>query len=721
MSLSKPVRHCPSNCRGCATFAAFGGSNFPPQPPGSPLAKCYEYALEAGIIGTPPNPNEDLVPAPLSIPPKSAKRPVGKLLAPAASSSSAAAAADFMEESQRKIAAIAAQVDGYEKMLEGIVSEQVLQQRRAEYAARLKAPQVNHATKPKQQVANAALSSSSSSEANSYEVEDASFPLGHTYMPPGVLPLANDPLFTVTTYGERCATTFVGLYAMRMYDAFRASGVDMRVYEVRGEWEKAGAKRWICSLGMDKGMEKVKKILGKGRDAVMAAEKKNISTFKLLKEYEKMGKAVESGVDMEIAFRNVEQLVIDSKEEEGYRQPLMDGPLNDEAMHRVIQEVLDVKFSPVDWDGPDWIGGSASIFTLPPRQRPLWGSDINGLLTDDPNDETPCTTYVRLAPPKPMDFSWYHRLNEEERDKAKYEWPQQVRWTMSDGVIREFSMGQVYGNLTHKFSLIRKRLIDQKTAADNILTVMWSSWQNMAKEMNIFEWFWDGEKRILVKGYSGHNDYEKDCDWIDAELDNWKASVEEWLEARHGAVKSSNLTSKELRHTMVGDHLLRQWKDGPGIMVAKTPSDERVEGRLLCPHTTDSASHINYLTARIADATRQRAELERDWCFETATENDYRARKELIEHTEVLETLKFGIGEQHRRGETGQSPIFKDKITRRELSLWERECQEEMRLWERNPRKENDGESPSSKKSRRSQGTVDAVKLMEDLCSYASA
>ncbi|CAD6443588.1 d4220618-daf0-42bb-ac2f-6984367ee71f-CDS [Sclerotinia trifoliorum] len=645
MSLSKPVQHCPSNCRGCATFAAFGGTNFPPQLPGSPLAKCFEYALEAGIIGTSSNSasNEGLLPAPLFVPPKSAKRAVGRLLA------SAPSAADFMEEFQRQIVAAEAQVDGYEKILEGIVSEQLLQQRRAEYATRLKTPHINHATKPEQKFANTASSTSSassSSETNLYEVKNCSFPLGHTYMPPGVLPLVNDPLFTVTTHGDRCATTFVGLYAMRMYDAFRASGVDTRVNEVRGEWEKVGVKRWMCSLGMDKDMSKVKTILGRRRDAVVAAEKENIGTYKLLKDYERMSRAVESRVDMEIAFRNVEQLVIDSQEEEESRQPLMDGPLNDEAMHRLIQEVLDLEFSPVDWDGPDWIGGAASIFYLPPRQRPWWGSDINSVVTNDSSDETPCTTYVRLAPPKPMGFSWYHRRNEEERDRAKYEWPQQVRWTMSDGVILEFSMDQVYGNLTHKFSVIRKHLVEQKAAADNTLMAIWSSWQNIAKGMNIFEWFWDEEKRILVKGYSGHNDYEKDCNWIDAELDNWKGSVEEWLEARNGVVNASNLTKEELRHTMIGDHLLRQWKEGPGIMVSKTPSNEKVEGSLLCAHTTDSASHINYLTARIADATRQRAKLERDWSFETATEDDYRAMKELIEHTEMLETLKFEIREQ---------------------------------------------------------------------------
>lgn len=734
MSLSKPDLHGPLNCRGCATFATFsGGEYFPPQGPGSPLAKCYELALAQGFIGTSRDSNAELVPAPLSIPPKSTKRPVGKPLAPSPlpplppypslPSSFHPSSAKFIEDSTKKIAAIAATVDEYEMMLNNLAEEVIMKQGKAEQA-RSKTPQINFATKPKpRQIGNTvtAAATSSSSSAKFYEGGDASYPLGHTYLPHGVLPLPNDPLFTVTTCGERCATTFVGQYAMRMYDAYRASGVEMRGHEVKGEWEKTGAKRWVYSLGMDKNMDKVKKILSKGRDLVAASER--VSTFKLLKEYEQMGRAMEMGADLKTAFRNyvpdVEKTAIDGKEM-GNHEPLVDGQLNTKCMERMINKVLEVKFDPLDYQGPDWPGSEASIFTLSPRQRPLRSCGIDGLVVEDEKDETACTNFVQLAPTKSMDFSWYHRRSDGYRRED--EWPQQIKWTTSDGVIREFSMGQVYGGLQEKFDLTKRNIYLRLQSLNNSLELFNFRWQTMAKCMTVFDWYWDEEKRILVQGYSGHNDYEKDCDWIEKELNNWKESVEEGLAETHKARKSCHLTKKEFRYATIGEDLLGQWKKGPGIMVAKTPSDEALEGIMLGPHTGDGASHINYLTTRIADAYRQLAEIQSVWTFDTASEDVRVAHKVLNDHIKVLEELEFDIKEEIRQEETGQSPIFKDKKTRRELKLWEKDCRGEMALWERKPREEkNDGQSPLSKKTKKSSSTDEAIKLMKEMCGENSA
>ncbi|KAI9645599.1 hypothetical protein NHQ30_006341 [Ciborinia camelliae] len=719
MSLSKPVRHCPSSCRGCTSLAAMGGGYFPFQPPGSPLGECYDYALAAGIIDPPSSSNADLVPAPLSLPAKSAKRSVGDPL----HGPNPNPYPNFREEYLKKIEAVAATVEeSYEKLLEesflaGVDFEldsqqsKVRQALKAKAQAQAQAPPINNAARPKEPQAHDTDACSSSSFCINFDVEDSRYPLGHVYIPPIALPLPSDPLFTFTTHEERYATTFVGKYAMRMYDAYRASGVDMRAYEVRGEWEKTGAKRWVYSLGKDKDMGEVKKVLGKGKDAVMSKAREKLSTFKLLKEYDNMGMAVE--------MQNTDgEGESDLEEGEWNRRPFVQ--LNAEVMLRAIQKVVKFKFDPLDWQGPDWIGSEASIFTLKPQQQPIWlGCEMNREIPDNESDETSRTTYVRLAPPKQMDFAWYERRND--NDRLGHEWPHQVRWTMSNGTIREFSMGQVYESLTSKFSLLRKRLTHQQLITSNAETSLWILWWKMAKEMNIFEWFWDEDKRILVQGYSGHHDYERDCDWIDEQLDNWKAIMEEGLEANHKAVKSGDLTNSEVRYALIGEHLLKRWKKGPGMMVSKTPSDEKMEGSLLGPHTIDGASHINYLASRIADACKQREEIERIWTFETAPEDVHDAWRALVEHIKVLDSLKYDLEEKNRRYETGQSPIFKDKNTRRELSLWQSERRGAMRLWEKKPQEENKTQGPIFEDLGDSQNTEEAIRLMEQMCEYNNA
>ncbi|KAF7956757.1 hypothetical protein EAE96_004084 [Botrytis aclada] len=706
MSLSKPsipVPRCPANCRGCATFAAFGGGYFPPQTPDGALYQCYEYALALGIIEGPPSStieNEDLVPAPLAIPAKSTRRSKGKPIAPAAFASPPPAhLIPFPEEvvskeTKKKMEAIAAGPYKFDEKVELMTIEATKDPQSAAYMANYARTHQSDlsAGSTMSQYDRDAMFCSPLSNAGIYEEKNATYPLGHSYLPPGVVPLPSDLLFTITTCGERCATSFVGMYAMRMRDAFQASGVDMQAHEVKGEWEKTGAKRWLYSLGMDKDKEKVNKILSKGKDVVMAQEKRGVSTFKLLKEYENLRKDMES--ELENAFRDIEKAVGESKEAECGPESSEPQSLADRIVRRAIGNVVREHFDPINWQGPDrdWLGADASISTLPPRQRPLQSCGLNGLVNDDPDDESACTTFVRLKRTKPMDFRWYHRTNEFE--KQKYEWPQQLRCIMSNGQIRERSMGPFYGEIADRLSMLKEHTIRQNIAANNTLHFANSSWQFMAKGMNICDWYWDEEKRILAKGYSGHNEYKKDCDRIDRELDNWKATIKEGMET---PINSDNLSKKELRYATIGEHLLRQWKEGPGIMVSRTPSDEKMEGSLLAPHTTDNASHINYLNARIADATRHRAEIESKWNHETAPQDVFQARRDLLAHIDVLEDLKIEIEAINRQEETGQSPIFKDKKTRRELSLWERERPEEMRLWERKPAGENNGQSPRSK------------------------
>ncbi|KAF7887107.1 uncharacterized protein EAF02_003754 [Botrytis sinoallii] len=352
MSLSKPsipFQRCPANCRGCATFAALGGGYFPPQTPGGPLYQCYEYALAVGIIDGPCSStieNEDLVPAPLAVPAKSARRPTGKPIAPSAFTSPPPPLLPFLWKTHQSGSSAGSTMSQIEKD---------------------------------------AIFASSLSNMGVYEEKNATYPLGHSYLPPGVVPLPSDLLFTITTCGERCATSFVGMYAMRMRDAFQASGVDMRAHEVKGEWEKTGAKRWLYSLGMDKDKEKVNKILRKGKDVVMAQEKRGEAEFGL-----------ESS------------------------EPHL---LPDKIVRRAVEKVVREHFDPIDWQGPDrdWLGADVSISTLPPRQRPLQSCGMDGLVSDDPDDESACTSFVQLKRTKPMHFKWYHRSNE--FDKPKYEWP----------------------------------------------------------------------------------------------------------------------------------------------------------------------------------------------------------------------------------------------------------------------------------------------------------
>ncbi|KAM0149451.1 hypothetical protein ACHAQE_009056 [Botrytis cinerea] len=709
MSLSKPsipVQRCPPNCRGCATFAAFGGGYFPPQTPGGALYQCYEYALALGLIEGPPSStieNEDLVPAPLAIPAKSAKRPAGKPVALAAQSSPPPSFVPFpvgvSKATRKKMEAIAAGPYSFEEKVELMTLEAAKDPQSALYTSILAKSHQNDsfAGPTMSQLDKDATYSLPLSVADVYEETNATYPLGHSYLPPGVVPLPSDLLFTITTCGERCATSFVGMYAMRMRDAFQASGVDMRAHEVKGEWEKTGAKRWLYSLGTDKDKEKVNKILRKGKDVVMAQEKRGVSTFKLLKEYENLRQDIErervKDMGVENPFQDVAKAIGDAQESDDGLQSepnLLPG----RTLLRAVEKVVRESFDPIDWQGPDrdWPGADASISTLPPRQRPLQSCGINGLVSDDPDDESACTSFVQLKRTKPMDFKWYSRSNEFE--KPKYEWPQQVRCIMSNGTIRERSMGPFYGEISDRLSMLKQHTIKQNIAADNTLDFVNMSWQFMAKAMNICDWYWDEEKRILVKGYSDHNDYKKDCDRIDRELDNWKATIKEGMET---PINSGDLSKKELRYATIGEHLLRQWKEGPGIMVSKTPSDEKMEGSLLAPHTTDNASHINYLNARIADAAKHRAEIENKWNHDTAPQDVFRARRELLAHIDVLEDLKIEIETLNRQEETGQSPIFTDKKTRRELSLWERERSEEMRLWERKPGGENNRQSSDAR------------------------
>ncbi|KAB8301358.1 hypothetical protein EYC80_003235 [Monilinia laxa] len=625
MSLSKPVRHCPSNCRGCATFAAFGGERFPDQPPGSPLAKCYEYARAAGIIDGPSSSITDLVPAPLSIPEKSARRPISKPLHPSRQVS------ESREDALIRAAAIGTltAADAKAEADAGIprnTSQSEVRQITAPKALKLNLKLDQLGTKARYPQSDSRSQSSSPPYSGiNYDVDDPRFPLGHAYIPPGITPLPNDPMFTITTNGEQYATTFVGRYAMRMYDAHRASGVDMRTYEVRGEWEKSGAKRWIFSLGADTDIGKVTKVLGKGKDVVMAAGSERISTSKLLREYENMGIAVENKrLEMENAFRDVEKAV---KEGGWDRRPLVDGPLNTEAMQAIIQEIIRLRFDPLDYEGPDWIGGTTSISPLLPREQPLRvGCGKSGVITDDDNDETACTTYVRLTPMKQMEFSWYQRRNT--NDSRRHQWSHYMRCILSDGSIRDFSMKDVYDSVNGKLSLLRKRFMFEESAANITLKFVWSQWRKMAREMINFEWFWDEDKRILVQGYSGHHDYEKDCDWIDEQMNNWRDCVEDDLEANCEAVKSGSLTMKEAKYAMIGGQLLRQWKEGPGIMISRTPGDEKWDGSILGPYTNDGASHINYLNSRIAFATRQTEEIEKMWVNGSATGEDLAERRE---------------------------------------------------------------------------------------------
>ncbi|TGO50429.1 hypothetical protein BOTNAR_0393g00070 [Botryotinia narcissicola] len=691
MSLSKPsipVQRCPANCRGCATFAAFGGGYFPPQTPGGALYPCYEYALALGIIEGPSSrtiENEYLVPAPLAIPAKSARRPPGKPIAPSVFTSPPPPLLPFpvevSKETRKKMETIAAGPYTFEEKVELMTFEATQDPQSAAYMVNYARTHQGDASagSAMSQIERDAMFSSPLSSIGVYEEKNATYPLGHSYLPPGVIPLPSDLLFTITTCGERCATSFVGMYAMRMRDAFQASGVDMRAHEVRGEWEKTGAKRWLYSLGMDKDKEKVNKILRKGKDVVVAQEKRGVSTFKLLREYENLRNDMES---------EIEKAVEDSQEAEGGAESSEPHSLPDKIVRRAVEKVVRQHFDPIDWQGPDrnWLGADASIATLPPRQRPLQSFGINGLVSDDPNDESACTSFVRLKRTKPMDFRWYHRSNEFE--KTKYEWPQQVRSIMSNGTIRERSMGPFYDKISDRLSMLKEHSIKQNIAAENTLHFVNSSWQFMAKGMNICGLYWDEEKRILVKGYSVQDDYKEDCDRIDRELDNWKAIIKEGMET---PINTGDLSKKELRYTTIGEYLLRQWKEGPGIMVTKSSSDEKMEGSLLAPHTTDKASHINYLNARIADATRHRAEIESKWNHETAPQDVFQARRDLLAHIDVLEDLKIEIEALNCQEETGQSPIFKDKKTRRELNLWERERSEEMRLWERKPAGENNG------------------------------
>ncbi|KAF7901138.1 hypothetical protein EAF00_003359 [Botryotinia globosa] len=703
MSLSKlsiPVQRCPANCRGCATFAAFGGGYFPPQTPGGALYPCYEYALALGIIEGPSSrttENEDLVPAPLAIPAKSARRPTGKPIAPSAFTSPPPLLpfpVEVSKETRKKMEEIAAGPYTFEEKVELMTFEATQDPQSAAYMVNYARAHQGDASagSAMSQIERDAMFSSPLSSIGVYEEKNATYPLGHSYLPPGVIPLPSDLLFTITTCGERCATSFVGMYAMRMRDAFQASGVDMRAHEVRGEWEKTGAKRWLYSLGMDKDKEKVNKILRKGTDVVVAQDKRGVGTFKLLREYENLRKDMES--EIENAFRDIEKAVGDFQEAEGGLESSEPHSLPEKVVRRAVERVVRQHFDPIDWQGPDrdWLGADASIATLPPRQRPLQSCGINGLVSDDPNDESACTSFVRLNRTKPMDFKWYHRSNEFE--KPKYEWPQQVRCIMSNGTIRERSMGPFYNEISDRLSMLKEHSIKQNIAAENTLHFVNSSWQFMAKGMNICGWYWDEDKRILVKGYSVQDEYKKDCDRIDRELDNWKAIIKEGMET---PINTGDLSKKDLRYATIGEHLLRQWKEGPGIMVIKTPSDEKMEGSLLAPHTTDNASHINYLNARIADATRHRAEIESKWNHETAPQDVFQARRDLLAHIDVLEDLKIEIEALNRQEETGQSPIFKDKKTRRELNLWERERSEEMRLWERQPAGENKGQSSGAR------------------------
>ncbi|ESZ99097.1 hypothetical protein SBOR_0507 [Sclerotinia borealis F-4128] len=728
MSLSKPVRKCPSNCRGCSTLAAMGGGYFPNQPAGSPLGQCFASAQAAGFINTSlsANLNADLMPAPLSIPAKSAKRPVGKPLRTPPPA--------FLESSLERIAAISAVVEGYENLMKSIDFEGVAQQLAIDHASKAKVAQAAdmiELTTNEPQGFDTALCFSPSFNENFNGPEDPRYPLGHTYLPSGVAPLLNDHLFTITTCEEKFATSFVGLNALLMYNAYREFGFDMGILEVRGEWEMAGVMRWSFSLGKNRHMDQVKKVLEKvciNEDAALD----RLNTLCILRENDNLDMLVESqSAGMGSSFQEVVKKAVEKTVEkavknvdggERSRQRLVDGPLNTEAVLRMIKKVVELKFDPVDWQGPDWIGSAARISALPSRQRPLQSSrHMNGVSIkdyfEDENDETSCTTYVRLAPTKQLDFSWYERRNDD--DRPEHGWPQHVRWTANDGKISEFSMQKIHDNLAGKFSALKKRLIDETNAADVTLTSLQSFWRNTAREMNVFGWFWDEEKRILVQGYRGIDEYEKNCDWIDQQLRQWKQCVEDELVASHMAVKSGNLT-KEVKHTLIGEHLLRQWKGGPGMMVSKTPSDETMEGSLLGPHTTDGTSHINYLSVRIAVATRQIHEIERHWSPDTAADEIVEARGALVDHVEALEGLKLDI-EEGQEDDKVQSLIFKDKKTRRELKLWAKERREEMRLWEKGPREENAEQNFNFKELRASQSMEEAMKLMDEMCNHNGA
>lgn len=164
------------------------------------------------------NPN-DMIPAPLSIPAKSSKRPVGK---PLQSTGQSPRYSMETESTSKKIAVVVAELGLHEVPylpddvdFEEVQNEKEEQKQRQRQRQRqeqkekqvridelkLKVPQNNNATRLKQpQFNHVSPSSSTSSYAHLYELEDPRYPLGHGYIPPNCHPLPNDPLFTITTH-----------------------------------------------------------------------------------------------------------------------------------------------------------------------------------------------------------------------------------------------------------------------------------------------------------------------------------------------------------------------------------------------------------------------------------------------------------------------------------------------------------------------------------------
>lgn len=577
---------------------------------------------------------------------------------------------------------------------------------------------------------------------------DKEYALGHTYLLNDTPALPDDPLFTILTKDDKYATSFVGKYAMRMYDSFRACDVDMAAFEHEGPWEKSGAKRWIVSLDKETDLTSAGEVMQTGKAKIMLAVQDEVLSSKVLKEYELMQLAIEkhkeistpySGEDeyaeavsnptmKKEKFRRLKLPV--AKKEESRRvdlpvkkreelrrvkgeEPVEKGDLNTAAMESLIQQVTTKVFDPLDWQGPSWPGSEASVSALPPRQRPLRPSfSADGApFKEDENDETACTSYVDLISKPPMDFSWYHRKNP--NDTPEHEWPHVTTKIWSSGKIRSLSMQEFYDSLNARYPDLEKRFRSEHNRLDQALKALNSHWENMARAMEIFDWFWDEDKRILVKGYSGHHDYERHCDWIDEQLQIWKGIVEDEMAANRKAIESGTLGNREMRYIMVGEQLLKRWKGGQGIMVSKTPSDEELEGPLLGPHTSDGAAHINYLMARINWATKQQHELAASFIPEDDTAGEiYAAGLELENNLGVLRNFKMLIEdmvdfetyrseiEELNLQEGGTSLVFvededgpmimvEDEHSRRAVGLWEEKGHEELLMWRKKVEEKN--------------------------------
>jgi hypothetical protein len=338
------------------------------------------------------------------------------------------------------------------------------------------------------------------------------YPLGHTFTPPNYQPFPNEAQITITTKNAQRARTFIGCLAIRLVEAYRISGYDMRIHELKGPWQAVGGRRWKIDMRNDQREEVLERMLNLAREAIVRdREKRLIGTPTGFKDLTRLNRREMEGLrDQMRGARKKSEQERDVWTPEEWLGMQCESMVRDPVFMRTR---CGVKYA------PSWNGAHESTGPLQPRQRPLRpGCRSDGLIIwEDERDETNCTSYCHLSPVMPI-------IGVYEIRKHDYCWKYgQAAWpTFFDGrvvageTIDALLKGTTYSNPHKK----RGRLVEDLEALDRgakrVSDLMNIRWKHMAELMVMRGLRIDEETESSMHGYNMRKELDRKLNWTEA-------------------------------------------------------------------------------------------------------------------------------------------------------------------------------------------------------------